>query len=562
MLKFAHRLLNPMQHCEDATSHLLELLDIKFTQTHLKKELLEHPNYPSLASIADVIGMSYDVSSAPLKISFEGILKSNAFLPPFLVQIKDNKKDVFAVVKSFDPDRLSLYNPSSQKYEVYTFESFQEVFQERVLLVEKGDKDKEDKYEETKSKELNQNILHSIALFSVPVLTIVITIIGFFIPTPFSKINTAAFTFLFLFGSIVSALLLWYEIDKYNPIIRQVCQPTTQINCSAVLNSKASGIMGLSWSKIGFVYFFGLLVSIILSGFDRYSILVSAYASALAFPYILFSVYYQWKIVKQWCILCLIIQAVIFLLFICSIWGNFYKVELLNSIPLQTWLNTLFALFLILSIMIVLMPALQDAKEKRQRIAELKRLKYNHEVFQGILSRQKVIDAPFEDLGITIGNPKGLFQLIKVCNPYCGPCSKAHAIMEQIIENNGEVGIQIVFTASADDTDIRKAPVAHLMAIAEKQDANLTKKSLDSWYLSSDKDYKTFASKYPLEAEELRKQDVKIQKMFNWSNEIQVAFTPTIFISFPSDNEFSKPRKFYQLPNVFSIEDLRYFLTV
>jgi hypothetical protein len=67
-----------------------------------------------------------------------------------------------------------------------------------------------------------------------------------------------------------------------------------------------------------------------------------------------------------------------------------------------------------------------DAKEKRYTYQRnLKKLKSDPVIFNSLLSRSKKINNPAKDLGILLKNESPRYQVIKVCNPYCGPCSEA-----------------------------------------------------------------------------------------------------------------------------------------
>jgi len=107
--------------------------------------------------------------------------------------------------------------------------------------------------------------------------------------------------------------------------------------------------------------------------------------------------------------------------------------------------------------------------------------------------------------------------------------------------------MKIIFMTPNDEAHHAIKPTRHLMAIASLNDERILRQSLDDWYLSEKKDYDLFASKYPMNGK-LMKQGSKIAAMKSWCNTINITFTPTIFING------------YQLPNVYSIEDLQYFL--
>ena len=177
---------------------------------------------------------------------------------------------------------------------------------------------------------------------------------------------------------------------------------------------------------------------------------------------------------------------------------------------------------------------------------EYNRIKYNTEIYQTLLEKQPAINHSIEGLGIDIGNPESKNTIVKVCNPYCGPCAKAHSLIENLVDQN-LAKAKIIFTTTTAETDHGKKPVEHLLALASYNDEAKTKSALDDWYLSAKKDYETFASKNPMNGE-LAKQSEKIEKMDAWCRQMQISFTPTIYING------------HQLPEVYSLEDLKYFL--
>ena len=62
------------------------------------------------------------------------------------------------------------------------------------------------------------------------------------------------------------------------------------------------------------------------------------------------------------------------------------------------------------------------------------RVKFNTEIFDTLLKKQKQITLPTEGIGIDLGNPEATNTLIKVCNPYCGPCANAHSKIKKLLE--------------------------------------------------------------------------------------------------------------------------------
>jgi len=100
-----------------------------------------------------------------------------------------------------------------------------------------------------------------------------------------------------------------------------------------------------------------------------------------------------------------------------------------------------------------------------------------------------------------------------------------HKPIEELVHNNDDVLVQIIFTVPNDNEDKRAAPVRHL-AIAERNNEPLIKQALDSWYLAEQKDYEMFAAKYPMNGE-LQRQGEKLEAMSIWCYKNEIIFTPT-----------------------------------
>jgi thiol-disulfide isomerase/thioredoxin len=304
-----------------------------------------------------------------------------------------------------------------------------------------------------------------------------------------------------------------------------------------------------------------------VSGLFHLPVLLSiAWLNVPALPYIIFSIYYQAKIARQWCVMCLAVQTILALQFITALLGGLHNIPF-NTTTFSDILTIAICFSIPFLVINLLLPALRKAKESKDNKIALQRLKHNPQIFNALLAKQKVITESTVGLGISIGNPNAKHKLIKVCNPYCGPCSKAHPAIEELLHNNPEIQVQILFNANGDENDIKTPPVKHLLAIAAKGDEEKTRQALDDWYLVERKNYAVFANKYPLndninfpsskggtiqgqDDDELKMQFDKIKAMQKWCDKTEIAFTPTFFVNG------------YQLPEIYSVADLKYFLSV
>ena len=188
-------------------------------------------------------------------------------------------------------------------------------------------------------------------------------------------------------------------------------------------------------------------------------------------------------------------------------------------------------------------PSLLNEKERENDKYELNRLKNNEEVFSAVMARQKQIDTNTTGLGITLGNPNAKNTLIKVCNPYCDPCSKAHPEVESLTKEN--IKVQIIYFASTFEGDITIHPVKHFLAIAAQGNDAFTIKVLSEWYADKNKNIEKFRVKYPAL---LETSNERIEAMHNWCNMNAVTFTPTYFFNGR------------QLPSYYKLSDIKHFL--
>jgi len=551
-----NKILEPKANGPEIAIILAELLDVRITKTTLTKEIEQHPDYPSLLSISDVLN-SFGIENIGIKFNSE---KLSGLPKPFITQVLSVKTGMtfFTIVKDIKEGYVDFFDPEKHNWTTITQEEFFERGTDIALLLEVADGAGEIDYVKNRTEEKRGVFQNYLIALSLPVITMAAGIIAL-IQHGTSALLPFAFTFLTLIGAVTTTLLLWYELDQHNPLLQQICSSGKKINCGAVLHSKASKIGGISWSAIGFSYFTGMLLFLLFTGITNQSAqFATAWINAVAVPYVLFSVYYQWRIVKQWCVMCLCVGGTLILQLATAISGRWHSLLSFGVISSELITSVLIAFIVPFVIAILLVPALQKAKEGTRTFIDLQKLKHNRQVFEALLQKQKKITENPEGLGIYVGNNNATFKLIKVCNPYCGPCSRAHAPMEDLLHNNPDVQIQLIFTASNRESDIGGPPVKHLLAIAEKYEETTLKQALDDWYLAKNKNYPDFAAKYPMNGE-LKRQDAKLDVMKEWCTKTDVEYTPTFFVSMPTEDGLTG---YFQLPKVYSVKDLKYFFSV
>lgn len=545
---FLDQILNPLPHCEDATLKLCKQLGVQMSKTSLQKELTEHPDYPSMLSIHDVLNQ-FGMESVAVKLKPEEFKMVDT---PFLAHIAGRKvkHPLFAVVYEMNEKGMRVYNPETKRTRVMAMGDFQKLYLGTLLAVGINEHTGDNQYAKNKLTENRQRRLLAIQTISLPVLAILSFVLSLIHAGVQSAAGMAFFILSTLIGSGAGFLLLWHDVDQYNPALKQMCSFGRKTNCSAILDTRAAKIWGISWSTIGFTYFSGQLILLLFRGLeDRGTFFALSWLSFLALPYVFFSIFYQWKVVKQWCVLCLSVQAVLVWQAVQAFLLGWYRPNFGEKLHLELGLAFLTAFTIPFIAVSLLIPALQVKKESRRLKRELQRFKHRPTIFEAILSAQREINEKPEGLGIIIGKPDAKNKLIKVCNPFCGPCSRAHAPLEELLDRNPDLQIQIIFTTINKAGDIQADTVKHLLAIAASGDEKRTRRSLDDWYRPEIKEYERFAERYPVN-EVLDKQDEKITAMNKWCEKMEISYTPTFFVNGR------------QLPEGYYIHDLKYFLSV
>ncbi|MDP3912923.1 MAG: thioredoxin domain-containing protein [Bacteroidota bacterium] len=526
----------------NATISYLKLLKVKVNNSTVDDTLQNHPDWPSLLCISDSLN-TWNVPNAAGKIEVTEIDQ----LPTPFMAYTNNVENSLEIVTEVSEKEIIVYSAKQNKQIIESKESFLKRWKGIYLIAEKIEKSGEKDFELNKNKAFVRSLI-PISLF------ILLTIISFIFlirNLGSSKIESDFLIYLqyviLMIGVFVTTLLLWYEIDRDNPLLHKVCTGIAKGNCDAILSSKQSKVLSwLSWSEVGFFYFAVGLITLLFATPLNNSISIIGYLNILALPYTIFSIYYQSVVAKQWCVLCLSVQALLVLGGI-NIIVNRLLLPILQ-IPID---------FLFKSILFYLLPVigwyaikpyllrLQEAKNTKR---EYLRIKFNSEIFETLLKKQKQITFPTDGIGIDFGNPEATNTLVKVCNPYCGPCSKAHPKIEKLLEEIPNLKVKVIFTTPNDPNHDAFKPINYLLAIRDQNKSDeIIKHAMDDWYLAEKKDYERFASKYPINGK-LEKQGNKINAMFKWCNNMEINFTPTIFING------------YQLPEPYNIEDLQYFL--
>lgn len=522
---------------------LLKLLKVKVNNSSVKEALLNHPDFPSLLSISDVL-QKWNIPNGAGKTTIDNLEN----IPTPFIARTESSVNPFILIKNIEKDVLTVEFLSSEKEEKLEKRIFEKIWEGIFLISEPNENSGEFDFKKIRKR----NFLKS--LFNIFIVVILIFFIFYFFNSKIAEVpklykivfGLNIFLALYLIGFFVSMALLWYEIDQNNSMLHKVCTGIKKGNCSAILSGKYAKVTSwLSWSEVGFYYFTGGLLLLLFSKQIESTLIYLSWLSLLSLSYTVFSIYYQWKVAKQWCILCLTVQFTFFAGVVTSYFSGFYffkptidynfilQLFFVYTFPLLFWFST--------------KKYFEEYFQQKQTKHAYLRLKFNPEIFDTLLKSQMKVEHSTNGLGIELGNPNAENILIKVCNPYCGPCSKAHPKVDKLLDANPNLKVQIIFSAS----DVEKLdlvqPIQLFLATDEKGDKLKTRQLLDDWY-NGDKNFKEFYRKYKVSDEDMTRQNKKILDMKEWCDKTKIQYTPTFFYNG------------YEIPPEYDVEDLQYFL--
>jgi uncharacterized membrane protein/thiol-disulfide isomerase/thioredoxin len=502
---------------------IIKKLKLKVSENTLKTAFKFHPDYPSLSTLSDVLS-EWKVENLAVKISPQQLQEITY---PAIAHIEDGQEGYFVLLQSFKNQQVSYWD-SEKGTITETIELFTSKWQGVTLLLEQSDNSGEPGYEMILKKETFGNIEKWIGFITL----------GFLVVGGFAIAETwqnALLWSIICIGTSVSTIILLGEYGIKSPTIEKLCNLNNQTNCDTVLQSSGSKIFQhFSWAEIGFCYFVGtcIFTIIIFLTKEYLSLNTLTIVSMIALPYTIFSVYYQWQIVKKWCTLCLVIQAILVLEFVILIANNSIEMPTLSSSYLL-----IISLLVPTAIWFFVKPSLEKVGAVPNLERSLMIYKYNNEIFMNHLENQREVPAGFSP--ITAGNNEANILIKMVSNPFCGPCAKGHEALESLISNYGDyLKVEYIFTGGGNSSEVIK----HLCSLDKSQ----IHVALNDWYKTIN--YEQWAEKYPTEI--TQEAEGQLNTFSEWSNDAQITHTPTFFIN---GKELVSP---------YTIQDLKYHVKV
>lgn len=523
--------MNAQEQTVRAVQAYLSLLKIPVTATTVEQTLTRHPHYPSLLAVSDSL-REWRIDHMTVRVKPEQLIDVPT---PFFTRLNIGEGQ-FTVVDSVADGRVRWWSPQ-RGWQRELISEFLPKWEPVVLAAEGSSNSGEPNYKANRQREqLAQwrNPLLGAGLLLILVLVSVLMASGL---TESVSPSWLALLVTKLTGAILSFRLI-EQVNSQGG--SKLCQIHPSVDCDSVLNSRAATIWGgLSWAEVGLFYFAGGTLALFLGLHDGLVRAVLWGLGVLALPYILFSLYYQARVVRKWCTLCLLVQGVLLI----------ESVLLLSTEPGWIW-SAESAARLCLGFLLPLLgwlfmkPIWRKAEQQPLLTQQLNRFRNDPQLFATILYRQQqLVPLPNELQPVWLGNPQADHLITLVINPFCKPCREAVLEVEALVDTYPWLTCQILFTISTDKADPRTAFVRRIYTLPPNERGN----TLLTWIRSQSEHLDWEGEGFAIQTNE-PETSRQVAMLQWWNANAVLTATPTIYVAG------------HELPIQYTLTDLPYLV--
>ena len=261
-------------------------------------------------------------------------------------------------------------------------------------------------------------------------------------------------------------------------------------------------------------------------------------------PYSFWNVWYQKVKARQWCPLCLIVQVLLWSIFIINLIFGYIRLPEIDSAVLKDFLFTGSVYAILVFSFNLLVPNLSRGSEIEKVKQEINAIKANEAVFKTLLTQQPSYEVDKSDSQIHFGNSDANLQITILTNPFCNPCAKMHKRVEKMLKDTKRnVCIQYIFSSFSPDLDFANK---YLIAAYLEKEQNEFERIITGWFEKGKPLREAFFDNLHLNMDN-PEIEAEFQKHEAWKEKTRLRATPTILVNG------------YKLPENYKIEDLRHF---
>jgi uncharacterized membrane protein len=500
------------------TIRLLNYLDLPITKQSIRQALADHESPASLLALSEALS-KWKIRNAAYNISIEDFDQ----LPrPFLVRLTEYGGQ-FGFVTDVTADELILVKEYERNQRV-KLADFEQRYAGMVLVLEPSDDAGEPAYFVKRMQELGQQARPPLLLAGLLVLLSSALALGgtgwWWLHLPIGLLLALKVS-----GVAVAGLLLNQSFGQSSARLEKWCR-RSGTDCASVLASPGAKIAGglLSWAELGFFYFAGTGLLLLLPHVGGAWLVLRA-LNAVCICFSAYSLYYQYKVVRHWCLLCCALLVLFYAeLLVLSLWPA--PEVMASGLGLASWplLGALLAPIIGWGFLKPHFTASALVPQLTQRLQALER---NKELFQALLRQQPAYPTPELALALALGPPQAEHVITIISNPTCGPCARAHQAIEYLLAARADVQVRLVFAVDAPQDEVAGQVAGTVLALYQSGRTEVAQQALHAWYHTSD--YPSWQRRYP----ELPTPaaHLALARQQQWCAAHGIELTPTILIN-------------------------------
>lgn len=514
--------------------------NIRVNQDELNLQLLSHPSYPSMHSLTGVLD-HFRINNLALRLPVNK--ETVKQLPPyFMANILEDGGE-FLVLTEKKRDRIQL-SYENEKVVLVSEEAFLKIWNGVILAIEKDEHVKE-----TKTSLFTQTIQKLFYFLGF-------LFLGYFLYSCSSYFSQAHFL-LSMVGLLLSGAIVQHELGLQSAAANKLCNRSENTSCDDVLNSKGATLFGsIKLSDLSIVAFTTYTLNwilLFLSGTANFSVL--SLLTLFAIPFTIYSVYYQYQVVKKWCPLCLAIVAVLLLQASALLsLDSFTSILAIDTVSIALFLGS----FIVASsAWHFIKPLLVKARTLENLEVEHYRFKRNYSLFDILHRHYDSIPAPASIPGeMVFGNENAAIEILMVTHPFCHYCKQAHEDIEQILKGaKGKVKVTLRFNVSGggkEDTGFQIA--SRILHLYDTQGKTVALHALDQVFGKNADGNKWLQSQ---QGKRDTSYDHILEKQGSWCRTHGINFTPAVYLNnrlFPY--EYDRTDLLYFLDDLTEVQTL------
>ena len=493
----------------------LKSYNVFITNSTIEKDILTHPDYPSIKSLSDALDR-WKIKHVVMKLSLE---KLHVLDVPVLSQFK--KEESIWITKVSETD--VHYWDASNKKKIVKRDNFEKKWSGVALAIidvsNAGDSD-------YRKQRLNE-LLEKLIIYSISGSCLVLLTLLTFLSWKNDNSLTLFPKFMLLLvnasGCFLSFILIRQEKKQLGSLFQKFCTSGTHIDCRQVTKSAYSKLFGLiSWAEIGMAWFSAITIWVAISPLNANWIAPMWWLFLVPLPFTLWSLFTQAFLIRKWCLFCC---ATVLLLWINFgiLYFFFPHVQFLPVV--ESLLLVLLILACFAAVMYICKSTEVVSKYFEQR--ELAKIKYDIKTLHSQLSE---FQYKTQNTGFIWGGTQSSHEITLLISIACAHCGAAVKEVRNLISIYPDFSYRLIFAVTTDDYEHKSnIIIRHFLCLYKKMDMKGFFDMLDAWYFKLNKNIEELQKAFPLSI--IQYNNDEMDKLYQFRQLSKISYTPAILIN-------------------------------